>query len=215
MSVFLLGLTTGMLAVVPVGAVGVLILHKGLRHGFFPAVFGALGAATADTLFAAVALWTGAAALEVLAPHRTAITLVAGCFLAGLGLWGFLRPPIGKTTFEPMLRGTALLVSFGQLFLLNCLNPLIIAFFFGAVVTAGAHGMLPDTTASLLFLAGIACAVFGWQLGLAWLGAQGMTRLSGTIQHRLSQVGHGIVVSAGIVMLISAILSMTAEGSLR
>src|SRR6266550_1795694 len=65
---FLLGMAAAYAIAIPVGPIAVLILRTGVRRGLRAAAAAGAGAATADLLFATIAMLFGAAASGFLAP---------------------------------------------------------------------------------------------------------------------------------------------------
>ena len=64
------GVVAGLGIAVPVGAIAVLIIDLGMRQGFGRAVPAAMGAASADLIYAAVAAVAGIAVAAALAPYE-------------------------------------------------------------------------------------------------------------------------------------------------
>ncbi|MBQ1043436.1 LysE family transporter [Micromonospora sp. C32] len=93
---FLAGLVAGYGVAIPVGAIAILILGLSARTSFRVGAAAALGVATADGLYAAVAALGGAAVASRLAPFAGPLRLVAAgvlLALACLTAWRALRPP--------------------------------------------------------------------------------------------------------------------------
>ncbi|MER5609329.1 LysE family transporter [Micromonospora tulbaghiae] len=93
---FLAGLVAGYGVAIPVGAIAILILGLSARTSFRVGAAAALGVATADGLYAAVAALGGAAVASGLAPFAGPLRLVAAgvlLALACLTAWRALRPP--------------------------------------------------------------------------------------------------------------------------
>lgn len=69
----LAGVVAGYGIAIPVGAIAVLIVDTGMRCGFRCAAFAGAGAATADLLYAAVAVIGGAAVASTLVGVQTPV----------------------------------------------------------------------------------------------------------------------------------------------
>ena len=86
----------------PLGAVGVLLLRTGMAHGWRPAGAGALGVATVDLGYAAVAVGAGAAVTAALDGHERPVRLVGALVLAAIAVRGLLRrTPADAPTPQP------------------------------------------------------------------------------------------------------------------
>src|SRR5437899_10978777 len=90
---FLLGMAAAYAIAIPVGPIAVLILRTGVRRGLRAAASAGAGTATADLVFATIAMLFGAAVSAFLAPILPAARLVAGAALAGSALRGLLAVP--------------------------------------------------------------------------------------------------------------------------
>ncbi|NYG53761.1 hypothetical protein [Nocardioides perillae] len=80
-AVLLQGLVTGWAIAVPVGAVGALLVAVSSRAGWRVGAAGALGVATVDGVYAALAVAGGAALAGVLAPVAGTLRVVAAAVL--------------------------------------------------------------------------------------------------------------------------------------
>src|SRR2546426_11851405 len=98
---FLLGMAAAYAIAIPVGPIAVLILRTGVRRGLRAAAAAGAGAATADLVFATIAMLFGAAASGFLAPILPAARIVAAVAPAGIAVRRVLAAP------EPLGRGTA------------------------------------------------------------------------------------------------------------
>jgi threonine/homoserine/homoserine lactone efflux protein len=87
---FVLGIVAGLLAAIPTGAAGILVLETALRRGFRQAFIGSLGIALVDTSFAAVAVLIGEPVVIWLEPHRAVFSLLGGMAVLGFGGYGLL-----------------------------------------------------------------------------------------------------------------------------
>ncbi|WP_422755464.1 LysE family transporter [Micromonospora sp. WMMD708] len=97
---FLAGLVAGYGVAVPVGAIAVLILGLSARTSLRVGAAAAFGVATADGLYAAVAVLGGAAVAAVIAPVAGPLRVVAAVVLLALAVHGGWRtwrsrPPSG------------------------------------------------------------------------------------------------------------------------
>ena len=88
---FLAGVLAGYAIAIPVGAISVLIVELGIRRGFAVGAAAGAGAASADGIYAGLAMVGGSAVADAIAPHEAAFRLVAAAVLVGIALRGFLR----------------------------------------------------------------------------------------------------------------------------
>ena len=82
------GAIAGYGSAIPVGPVAVLIIELGVRRGLRLAAAAGLGAATADGLYALLAVLAGARIAELLGPVTPALQLLAVVVLFGIAIRG-------------------------------------------------------------------------------------------------------------------------------
>jgi arginine exporter protein ArgO len=171
MSSFLIGLVAGFGIAIPVGAIAVLIVQVGMRCGFRCAASAGAGAATADLLYAILAV-AGGAALTVTIdaigrPFRIGSAAILAC-IAILGLVRSARPTELIDTPLPGRREFSL--TYAKFLGLTIVNPLTVIYFVAVVLGLDLVGdfTLGQATA---FVAGAFSASLAWQTLLAGIGA--------------------------------------------
>ena len=190
---FLLGVAAGYAIAIPFGPIAILIVRTGVRQGLRAAAAAGAGTATADLVFATIAMLFGAAASAFLAPILPAARLVAGAALAVIAVRGLLAIP------QPMEResgrggsGNTYLLFLG----LTMLNPPTIIYFVSLAVA------LPEVSADLAsraaFVVGAFASSLSWQEVLALVGAL----LHGRLTPRLQRIT--AVVSSLIILALAA-----------
>jgi threonine/homoserine/homoserine lactone efflux protein len=190
---FLLGIAAGYAIAIPFGPIAILIVRTGVRQGLRAAAAAGAGTATADLIFATIAMLFGAAASAFLAPILPAARLVAGAALAVIALRGLVAAP------QPMERETGT-VRAGNTYLLflglTMLNPPTVIYFVSLAIA------LPEVSADFASRAIFAVAAFlaslSWQEVLALVGAM----LHGRLTPRLQRIT--AVVSSLIILALAA-----------
>ena len=190
---FLLGIAAGYAIAIPFGPIAILIVRTGVRQGLRAAAAAGAGTATADLIFATIAMLFGAAASAFLAPILPAARLVAGAALAVIALRGLLAAP------QPMERETGT-VRAGNTYLLflglTMLNPPTVIYFVSLAIA------LPEVSVDFAGRATFAVAAFlaslSWQEVLAIVGAM----LHGRLTPRLQRIT--AVVSSLIILALAA-----------
>jgi threonine/homoserine/homoserine lactone efflux protein len=189
----LLGIAAGYAIAIPFGPIAILIVRTGVRQGLRAAAAAGAGTATADLIFATIAMLFGAAASAFLAPILPAARLVGGAALAVIALRGLLAAP------QPMERETGT-VRAGNTYLLflglTMLNPPTVIYFVSLAIA------LPEVSADFASRAIFAVAAFlaslSWQEVLALVGAM----LHGRLTPRLQRIT--AVVSSLIILALAA-----------
>ncbi|WP_410815110.1 LysE family transporter [Micromonospora sp. 067-2] len=200
-SAFLAGLVAGYGVAVPVGAIAVLIVGLSARTSFRVGAAGALGVATADGLYAALAALGGAAVAGVVEPLAGPLRVTAAAVLlalAGHGAWRAVRPP--PATHVRTRRGLDTpLRAFGGILALTLLNPATVVYFAALVLGRGDAIDAAGSTAAL-FVLGAFVASASWQLLIAG---------GGTLVGRLITGPKGRMATA---LVSSAIMAGLAAG---
>jgi arginine exporter protein ArgO len=190
---FLAGVAAGYGIAVPVGAIGVLIAGLSARTSLRVGAAAGLGAATADGLYALVAVLGGAAVAGVVAPFATPLRWTAAVVLLGLAAmtaWGAVRRPgAAARVANP---GTALR-AYAMVLALTLVNPATVIYFAALVLGRGGAG------GGAWFVLGAFLASASWQLLVAG---------GGSLVGRLLTGDRGRLVTALVASLVIAILAV-------
>ena len=137
---FVAGVVAGYGIAVPVGAVAVLVAGLSARVSWRVGAAAGLGAATADGVYALVAVAAGAAVADVVAPIATPLRWAGAAVLLGLAGWtarGALRRPGAARRGE---RPATALRAYAGVFALTLLNPATVLYFAALVLGSGGAG---------------------------------------------------------------------------
>lgn len=185
---------------IPVGAIAVLIVGTAIRCGFWCGASAGAGAATADFLYASLAVLAGAATARLLEPYAAPIRVVSGSLLlaiAASGLWSVRKSP--AATVEAGVR-KELAATYARFVGLTIVNPLTVIYFTTLVVGSGlGSGLTPAQGAA--FAAAAFVASLSWQTVLAAVGALARHRLSARFRV-YSVVGGNLIVAALAVRVL-------------
>ncbi len=202
MSSFLIGLVAGFGIAIPVGAIAVLIVQVGMRCGFRCAASAGAGAATADLLYAVLAVAGGAAlaaSIDAIGrPFRLGSAAILAC-IAILGLVRTSRPTEPIDTPLPGRREFSL--TYAKFLGLTVVNPLTVVYFVAVVLGLDLVGSLTPGQAAA-FVAGVFAASLAWQVFLAGIGAAAGRHLPTTFV-QLARIGGNLLV-LGMAALIIA-----------
>jgi threonine/homoserine/homoserine lactone efflux protein len=199
------GFLLGFLIAAPVGPIGVLCIRRTLANGRLIGFLSGLGAATADTLYGAVAIFGLTVAQGLLIGSGPWLRLIGGLMLLYLGVRTFVSrsaPTIGKTEVS----GAGLLGAYLSTVLLTITNPATIITF--AVLVAGLGFInLGGTfaTESLLVL-GIFMGSAGWWLALSWVVGYLREKITAAQLVWVNRIAGVILSGFGVVVLVSLVL---------
>jgi arginine exporter protein ArgO len=198
------GLLAGYGVAVPVGAIAALIVALTARTSLTVGSSAALGVATADGLYALVAVLGGAALARFIQPISTPLRWVAMVVLLGLATRqavvaiGHYRDPVRQTEQAGLATpGRA----YAGLLGLTLLNPMTIVYFGALVLGRGDRSALSPAASAVFVLAAFAASA-SWQLLLAGGGALVGRLLTGPRGRLITTLG----ASAVIVILAVALV---------
>ena len=200
---FLAGAIAGFGIAIPVGPVAVLIIELGVRRGLRTAVAAALGTASADALYALLAVLAGAsiaALLEPVAPALKLLAVIVLVVIAARGLYLALyhaRVGIPAGAVLPAHAGR----TYARFLVITLLNPTTILYFVALILGRPELGDGPAERGA--FIVGAALASTSWQLLLAGLGALAQQRLPWKVQFGISVLGNAVVVAFAVVIAAS------------
>lgn len=202
------GLLAGYGVAVPVGAIGVLIMGLSARGSLLIGAGAGLGTATADGLYALIAVAGGAAVAGLIRPVATPLRIVAAVVLIGLAgrtawsAWRAHRAPVGAPPGRLAL--TTPLRAYGGLLGLTLLNPATVVYF-SALVLGGQAGRGRSLVAAGLFVVAAFVASASWQLTLA-AGGSVLGRVLSGPRGRLGTA----LVSSAVILVLALRLALTA-----
>ncbi|MFY1636396.1 LysE family transporter [Solwaraspora sp. WMMB335] len=207
-------LTSGLLAgygvAIPVGPIGVLIVALSARVSLRQGAAAGLGVATADGLYAIVAVVGGAAIAQLLSPAIAALRAIAALVLGAMAVHGVVAAVRARRTPADSARPApagSLARTYAGFVGLTLLNPMTIVYFAALVVgyqsdpTQIGTGPAPDeamsvtvVSVSAAFVGAAFVASTSWQLLLASGGAV-LGRALASPRGRLitALVGNGII----------------------
>lgn len=166
------GLVTGLAIAVPIGAVGAFLVTLTARTSWRVGSAAALGVATVDGVYAAVAVLGGAALAGLVGPVADPLRVVSGLVLLGIAaltalhaLRGWSRRAAPERSGRPVGPRAAYVLFLG----ITAVNPTTVVYF--AAVVLGNRDLVDGPVEGLVFVTAAFAASALWQLGLALAGA--------------------------------------------
>lgn len=199
------GLVAGLAIALPLGAIGVLIVRRGVTHGFRAAGAAGSGVAFVDTVYCVLAVAFGAAVAPVIVGWGAWPRIVGGAVLLVLGLLSLVRavrPPADATPANSA-RPDSVRRGFRDFVLLTAINPMTLLYFAGVAAALGTA--LADPVSAAVFVLATGVASLAWQLVLAAIGARLGRGLGAGGVRALSIAGAGIVLGLGAVAVLTAL----------
>jgi arginine exporter protein ArgO len=202
MEAFLTGVLAGYGIAIPVGAIAVLIVEVGIKCGFRCAASAGAGAATADLLYAALAVVGGAALAGMVQSVDQPLRIASAAVLVVIALVGFRR--VGRTAesvqFEfPDRRELA--STYARFVGLTIINPTTIVYFAAVIVGLGVANDMSAVDGTL-FVVGAFVASLSWQTVLASAGAFAGNRLGDRARTFAIVAGNILILGFAVVILL-------------
>lgn len=202
--VLIAGVLAGYGIAMPVGAITILIITLSAQTSLRAGLAGAMGTATADGLYALIAVTAGAAVSGLLRPVAGPIRWVAGLVLIGLAaksIIGALRRSRSSGDAK-VLQAKRPLRAYLELTGLTILNPLTIIYFSALVL--GLRSDAWTVADSIVFVLAAFAASASWQAVLA-LGGALVGRVLTSDKGRMGTVlvGNGVIVLLAIRLFVA------------
>ncbi|OJF15353.1 LysE family transporter [Couchioplanes caeruleus] len=192
---FLAGVIAGYGVAVPVGAIAVLIAGLTARTSLRVGAAAGLGAATADGVYALLAVLGGAALAGLIAPIAAPLRWAAAAvllLLAAHTAWSALTKP--ATTRET--DRTTPMAAYAGILGLTLLNPATVVYFAALVLGRGGEG------GGAWFVLGAFLASASWQLLIAASGALAGRFLTGGRARLITALASSAVIAVLAVALV-------------
>ena len=203
MDAFLTGVLAGYGIAIPVGAIAVLIVDVGIRCGFRCAFSAGAGAATADFLYAGLAVSGGAVLASRIASVETLLQIASAIVLVIIAVHGLRR--VGRcaeAAAVPLPSPKELARTYARFVGLTIINPTTIVYFAAVIIGLGvASGMTRQQ--GILFVTGAFLASLSWQTLLAAIGALAGSRLPPQAQSAAIVAGNLVIIAFAVVILIA------------
>jgi arginine exporter protein ArgO len=197
------GVVAGLGIAVPVGSIAVLIIDLGMRQGFGRAFPAAMGAASADLTYAAVAAVAGIAVAAALAPYERRIELLSAAVLAGIAAYRTVRLFRARQDPHPGPTGDGPVAIYAGFLALTLVNPLTVTYFAALILGLG-KDTLGSAGDKALFVIGAFIASAAWQLVLAGSGALLHRRLSERALLATGLFGNVVIAALAIRLALGA-----------
>jgi arginine exporter protein ArgO len=199
MQAFVLGMIAGYGIAIPVGAIAVLIVQVGIRCGFRCAASAGAGAATADLLYALLAVTGGVALAAAVEGIGEPLRWLSAAVLAMIAVLGLIRARNTPAMVDAPLPGAReYAVTYARFLGLTIINPLTVVYFAAVVLGLGLAAELTPGD-GVAFVVGAFLASLSWQLLLAGVGALAGRRLP-------RRFAVGAVVAGNVLILAMAVL---------
>lgn len=199
--VFLIGIAIGFGMAVPIGPIGIIFIRKALAEGIKRALVVALGAATADFMYGAIAAFGLTVIEDLIQSQMIPIRLIGGLILFYLGYKTYKSHP---ELLQNAPKNSNSLTTYISTVFLTLTNPATIIGFLGIFATLGLGKGLAPLTASQLSI-GIFAGSFLWFLTLSYFVRLFRKKLNEEGLWWVNKISGVLIILCGILVFLSVL----------
>jgi threonine/homoserine/homoserine lactone efflux protein len=201
-SLFLRGLLIGFSIAAPVGPIGVLCIRRTLAYGRVAGLVSGLGAASADSLYGAIAAFGLSLVAGFLISYQDSLKVVGGLYLLYLGYRTLISVPQAE---DSELKKEGLLHSYVSTFFLTLTNPVTIIAFAAIFTGLGLVGESRDLLSASLTVVGVFLGSALWwfmlSAGVGYLGR----KIRPDLLLWINRISGVVIIIFGLVSVYSVI----------
>ncbi len=195
------GILAGLGASIPLGPVGILVVQRTISKGHKSGFMSGMGAAVADTIYAALAVLSLAFVQRIIGANENWFFIVGGLGIAGLGLKIFLTNPIKQ--LRQKKQTSRLFEDFISVFLLTIANPgapfLMLGVFASLGLDIDRQSGIPNIT---IVLGGVILGASAWWFFLSWLISRFRQRF------RIKQLWYINRIAGLVIMVLGGVVAI-------
>lgn len=198
-SFFIRGFIIGFSIAAPVGPIGILCIRRTLANGRLTGFLSGLGAASADTMYGAVAAFGLTFITSALVEQAGWLHIIGGLFFLYLGAKTFFAKPSEQAA---QTNRSGLLGAYLSTFLLTLANPMTIILFIAIFAGAGLGDANSNTVAGVM-VAGVFAGSACWWLGLSLGVGLIRERFASNWMQWVNRISGVIIAAFGLIALFS------------
>ena len=201
---FLQGLLVGFLASVPLGPIGVICIQRTLSGTHKSGFFSGLGAATADTIFATLAVFSLSFLTDFMELHKHWFTAIGGILIIVLGFSIFYKRV--KRPSQRRQTRSSLLSDYLSILFLTLTNPAYILVFITLFAALGISSEGHHTAVNLLLILGVLIGAACWWFTLTY--AVSKLRRRFRLRHLwwINKITGAVIIAFGMLLLLSIVV---------
>jgi threonine/homoserine/homoserine lactone efflux protein len=195
------GVVIGLIASIPLGPMGVLCIQRTLSKNHSSGFVSGLGAATADMVFASMALFSLGVVLSFIESHLTIIKAVGGICIIMVGINIFFTNPVIQIRRNRAGKSN-LWQDYISMLLLTIANPAYILIFVALFAALGLNGPGLGFAHSLLLIAGVLGGAALWWFALTAVVSMLRRRFRPRMLLWMNRISGGVIVGLGVAALM-------------
>ena len=161
LTLFIKGILVGLLASIPLGPVGIICIQRTINKGKLSGFLSGIGAASADTIFAAIAGFSLTFIISYIEERQVVFQAIGGIVVLGLGIKIFYTNPI-KQLRRHKRKMNNLLEDYLSVLIVTITNPLAIFLFIALFASLGIVSEGAGITPSLVATGGVLVGAATW-----------------------------------------------------
>lgn len=200
------GILIGFLASIPLGPIGIICIQRTLSGTHRSGFISGLGAATADTIFATLAVFSLSLMTDFITAHKLWFTAIGGILIIILGFTIFYkhvsRPGTRKRT------KSGLLSDYFSVLLLTFTNPAYILVFITLFAAMGISSEGNHAVVNLLLVLGVLVGASSWWMILTTIISK--LRKKFRLRHiwYINKITGGVVILFGALLILSLVVNL-------
>lgn len=200
------GVLVGFLASVPLGPIGVICIQRTLNGTQRSGFFSGLGAATADTLFATLAVFSLSFMTDFMDEHKQWFTAIGGILIIAVGFSIFYKR-VRRASQRRQTR-SSLLSDYLSTFFLTLTNPAYILVFITLFAALGISSEGGRTGGNLSLIFGVLVGAACWWLLLTY--AVNKLRKRFRLRHLwwINKITGAVIVLFGVLLVLSLVVDL-------
>lgn len=155
------GILVGLLASIPLGPIGVICIQRTINKGKLSGFLSGMGAASADTIFAAIAGFSLTFIISFIEERQVIFQAIGGVIVFGLGIKIFYTNPI-KQLRRHKRKKNSLLEDYLSVLLVTITNPLAVFLFIALFASLGVVAERTNLLLSLVATSGVFVGAILW-----------------------------------------------------
>jgi threonine/homoserine/homoserine lactone efflux protein len=200
--ILLKGVLLGLAVSMPLGPIGIILINRTIKRGFFSGFFSGLGLGTADTLLAVLSALGFTVIIGFIQEERFIITIISGAIVIGVGIKVLISNPVKDFRDRDKSEKT-LWRDFYSVFILSISNPytilIFVAFFSGIHINVN---IKPELVPFFL-IPGVFIGAMAWWFSLSYFLSRFKKKIRLRAIVRINRLGGVVIILIGILLLLS------------
>lgn len=201
------GIIAGVMSSILLGPIGVLCVQRTLSTSHRAGFISGLGAATADTIFAALAIFALSWITGFIDRYEIWVKVIGGILVVILGLVIFLKKTHRPKTIQS--KGSYLSNYFSVLFV-ALPNPAYFFIFVAIFAAIGIEAADYNVAQKFLVVSGVFVGCAGWWMLLTWVVSKLRKKFTLHSLWWMNKISGGVIVLLGAYAIISVIYKLVA-----